>query len=72
MGTEIYLFGLAGRIDPERDPEFAGRLVEARHRLRETFQAEGMSDLVEPFDPQQFNDQSTHRRKPALRRAHLG
>ena len=59
MGTEIYLFGLAGRIDPERDPEFAGRLVEARHRLRQTFQAEGMSDLVEPFDPQQFNDQST-------------
>jgi putative ABC transport system ATP-binding protein len=59
MGTEIYLFGLAGRIDPERAPEFAGRLVEARRRLRETFQEEGMADLVEPFDPRQFNDQST-------------
>ncbi len=59
MGTEIYLFGLAGRIDPERDPDFAARLVEGRQRLRETFQAEGMGDLVEPFDPRQFNDQST-------------
>lgn len=59
MGNEIYLFGLAGRIDPERDPQLAEHLVEARRRLRETFQAEGMADLVEPFDPQQFNDQST-------------
>src|SRR6478735_1661897 len=59
MGPEIYLFGLAGRIDPERDPDFARRLVDARGRLRETFQAEGMADLVEPFDLRQFNDQST-------------
>ena len=28
-------------------------------RLRETFQANGMADLVEPFDPERYNDQAT-------------
>jgi putative ABC transport system ATP-binding protein len=59
MGEEIYLFGLAGKIDPERHPALAERLVEARRRLRETFQVAGMSELVEPFDPEKYNDQAT-------------
>jgi putative ABC transport system ATP-binding protein len=59
MGDTIYLFGLAGRIDPERHMALAERLVEARHRLRETFQSNGMSDLVEPFDPGRYNSQAT-------------
>ena len=59
MGEEIYLFGLAGRIDPERHSALAGRLVEARRRLRETFQSNGMTDLVDPFDPARYNSQAT-------------
>jgi putative ABC transport system ATP-binding protein len=59
MGDTIYLFGLAGRIDPERHPTLAERLVEARQRLRETFQTNGMADLVEPFDPVRYNTQAT-------------
>jgi putative ABC transport system ATP-binding protein len=59
MGNEIYLFGLAGRIDPERHSALADRVVEARRRLRETFQANGMADLVEPFDPSRYNNQAT-------------
>ncbi|WP_229426487.1 ABC transporter transmembrane domain-containing protein [Microvirga alba] len=59
MGNEIYLFGLAGWIDPERYPHVAERIVEARRRLRETFQASGMADLVVPFDPDRYNDQAT-------------
>jgi putative ABC transport system ATP-binding protein len=59
MGEEIYLFGLAGRIDPERHSALAERLVEARRRLRETFQANGMADLVDPFDPSRYNSQAT-------------
>jgi putative ABC transport system ATP-binding protein len=59
MGNETYLFGLAGRIDPEKDPELAERVVEARQRLYETFQSSGMADLVEPFDPERYNDQAT-------------
>ncbi len=59
MGEEIYLFGLAGRIDPERHSALAERLVEARRRLRETFQSNGMTDLVDPFDPARYNSQAT-------------
>jgi putative ABC transport system ATP-binding protein len=59
MGDTIYLFGLAGRINPERHPTLAERLVEARQRLRETFQTNGMADLVEPFDPGRYNTQAT-------------
>ncbi|WP_449871021.1 ABC transporter transmembrane domain-containing protein [Microvirga lenta] len=59
MGNEMYLFGLAGRLDPEKDPDLAGRFVEARRRLHETFQASGMEGLVEPFDADRYNDQAT-------------
>jgi putative ABC transport system ATP-binding protein len=59
MGDTIYLFGLAGRIDPERHTALAERVVEARHRLRETFRSNGMADLVEPFDPERYNSQAT-------------
>jgi len=59
MGDTIYLFGLGGRIDPERDQDLAERVVEARRRLRETFQTNGMADLVEPFDPTRYNSQAT-------------
>lgn len=59
MGNEIYLFGLAGRIDPDRHPDIAACVVDARRRLRETFQASGMADLVEPFDAERYNDQAT-------------
>ncbi|QFU15952.1 ABC transporter transmembrane domain-containing protein [Microvirga thermotolerans] len=59
MGGEIYLFGLAGRIVPDQDPDLAARIVEARRRLRETFQADGMKGLVDPFDPDRYNDQTT-------------
>ncbi|WP_262296329.1 ABC transporter ATP-binding protein/permease [Microvirga sesbaniae] len=59
MGDTVYLFGLAGRIDPERHMALAERVVEARRRLRETFLSNGMADLVEPFDPDRYNSQAT-------------
>ncbi|HEY8382825.1 MAG TPA: ABC transporter ATP-binding protein/permease [Microvirga sp.] len=59
MQDDMYRFGLVGMVDPDRDPDLAERIVEARVRLRETFQASGMADLVEPFDPERYNDQAT-------------
>lgn len=59
MGEAIYLFGLAGRIDPEQHVALAERLVEARCRLRENFQSDGMSELVEPFDAGRYSDQAS-------------
>lgn len=59
MSEAIYLFGLAGWIDPERYPALAERIVEARSRLRENFRSNGMAGLVEPFDIDRYNDQAT-------------
>jgi putative ABC transport system ATP-binding protein len=59
MRDDVYRFGLSGMFDPDRYPSFAERVVEARMRLREILEAEGMSDLVEPFDPENFNEQAT-------------
>src|SRR4051794_28394967 len=43
LEDDIYRFGLSGRVDPEKHPDLAEKLVEARVRLRETFQASGMA-----------------------------
>ncbi|MGO4704574.1 ABC transporter transmembrane domain-containing protein [Microvirga sp. 2MCAF38] len=59
MQNDLYRFGLVGRVDPDRYPGMAERIVEARRRLRATFQSNGMADLVEPFDIHRYNDQAT-------------
>jgi putative ABC transport system ATP-binding protein len=38
-------------IDPERNPDLARDIVEARNRLRAKLEEEGVADLIEPFDP---------------------
>ena len=59
LEQDVYRFGLAGTIDPARQPQLAERVIEGRSRLRERLAAEGMADLVEPFDPQRYNAQAT-------------
>jgi putative ABC transport system ATP-binding protein len=61
MGLEedMYRFGLSGTVDPDRYPDLAGRLIEARGLLREKLQAGGMAELVEPFDAERYNIQAT-------------
>jgi putative ABC transport system ATP-binding protein len=61
MGLEedLYRFGLSGTVDPERYPDLAGRVIEARTLLREKLEEAGRADLVEPFDPERYNGQAT-------------
>ncbi len=59
MQEDIYRFGLSGMVDPAKHPNLAEQIVEARARLRETFRAAGMADLVEPFDAERYNSQAT-------------
>ncbi|NNC00700.1 ABC transporter ATP-binding protein, partial [Corallococcus exiguus] len=59
MQNDLYRFGLAGRVDPERYPDLVETTVEARHRLRDVFHSNGNADLVEPFDIRRYNDQAT-------------
>ena len=59
FGEDLYRFGLSGRVDPARQPELAAQIIEARTGLRQKLEAGGMADLVEPFDPERYNDQAT-------------
>ncbi len=49
LDDDIYLLGLRGRIDPERQPDIAERLVAARHVLAERLAKSEQAGLVERF-----------------------
>lgn len=59
LDQDVYLFGLRGRLDPERQPDVATRIVEARHVLAERLAENGLANLVERFDPDRYNANST-------------
>ena len=59
LRDDLYRFGLTGTIDRERHPELAETLVQARERLHRRLEEEGMSALVEFFDPASYNVQAT-------------
>jgi putative ABC transport system ATP-binding protein len=58
LEEDVHLFGLRGRLDPERQPEAAQRLLEARRVLAERLAANGLAHLVERFDPDRYNANS--------------
>src|SRR3984957_8679960 len=52
---DVYGFGLRGRVDPAANPELAARLLEARKALSQRLERDGITNLVETYDPQRFN-----------------
>jgi putative ABC transport system ATP-binding protein len=59
MEDEVYHLGLVGTIDPERDPELARRVLEARATLLRRLADSDLGRLVEPFDPNGYNNNAT-------------
>ena len=55
---DVLSFGLNRRVTDVGE-DAAGHFVAARAILREKLDAGGMTHLVEPFDPERFNSQST-------------
>ena len=56
LEESVYRFGLNGTVDPIVRPDLAGRILEARERLRERLEKdEKLSRLVEPFDEDSYN-----------------
>ncbi|HEX2151099.1 MAG TPA: ABC transporter ATP-binding protein/permease [Stellaceae bacterium] len=53
--TAVYNFGLRSRIDAAADPELTARLLEVRRALRDRLAADGLTNLVETFDPERYN-----------------
>ncbi len=56
--NEIVSFGLARGL-PAPDEDVERRLVKARGMLRDKLADENMTQLVEPFDPERYNSQSS-------------
>ena len=71
MGTEIYLFGLAGRVDPERDPDLADRIVEARAPAARDLPVERHGRSRRAVRSGALQRSVDDRREPAVRRADL-
>jgi putative ABC transport system ATP-binding protein len=53
--TDVYNFGLRSRFDAGADPELTARLLQARCALRQRLAADGITNLVETFDPERYN-----------------
>ena len=53
--SDVYSLGLRWRLDPEAEPETAGRLLEARKALARRLVEDGIANLVETYDPGRFN-----------------
>jgi energy-coupling factor transporter ATP-binding protein EcfA2 len=59
LDDDVYLLGLRGRVDPEAAPDIAQRIVEARHVLANRLADSGQSHLVERFDADRYNVNSS-------------
>ncbi|GJD33960.1 ABC transporter ATP-binding protein [Methylobacterium aerolatum] len=55
----VYARGLEGRLDPRTDSDLAAAVVAARRGMQAALQAEGAGRLVEPFDPERYNNQAS-------------
>jgi putative ABC transport system ATP-binding protein len=58
LDEDVHLLGLRGRLDLERQPAAAERILEARHLLAERLVAGSLEHLVERFDPDRYNTNS--------------
>jgi putative ABC transport system ATP-binding protein len=59
MDDDMYQLGLRGVIDPATRPELAAELLKARRALRERLARDDQSALIEPFDPDRYNDNAS-------------
>ncbi len=55
LEDDIYNFGLRGRINPKDQPDVAAGIVKARHVLAERLATRELEHLVERFDPDRYN-----------------
>lgn len=56
---DVYQIGMRGTIDPERHPEVAARVLEARRAFRSRLSDGALADLVESWDPARYNSNAT-------------
>ena len=55
MADDVYHMGLRGSIDPERRPDLAENILQARWALRDRLREPELAELVEPFNHELYN-----------------
>ena len=55
IDEEIYQFGLQAFVDQSAEAGLAGRIMQARARLRDRLKDPAVARLVEPFDQERYN-----------------
>jgi ABC-type multidrug transport system fused ATPase/permease subunit len=55
----IHARGLAGTLDPAREPQLAAAIVESRRVVHAELAAEGLDRFVDPFDAGRYNHHAT-------------
>jgi putative ABC transport system ATP-binding protein len=58
LEEDVHFFGLRGRLDPDRQPDAAKRVLESRRVLADRLEGGGLAQLVERFDPDRYNTNS--------------
>ncbi|WP_339861764.1 ABC transporter transmembrane domain-containing protein [Thalassospira alkalitolerans] len=56
LDRDIYRIGLQRRINPKERPDLVEAVLAARPKLKEILAQRGLSDLVEPYDIDRYND----------------
>lgn len=59
LENDVRTFGLRGTLDPDAHPKLCEELIEARHTFRDRLAELGFDAFVEPFDPENYNNQAT-------------
>lgn len=59
LSQQIQDLGLRGTIDPGRNGELSEKIVAIRRAFHENAAELGVEGIVQPFDPERYNDQAT-------------
>src|SRR3546814_4058427 len=57
---DVFQLGMRGSVDPEAQPDMAQRVLEARRAFRVELTNGALADLVESWDPAQYNRSEEH------------
>ncbi len=70
LGPDLYAAGLGSPLARAPDPDTGARIVASRVRLRAALDEQGLSELVEPFNPDHFLENGTLLENILFGRAH--
>jgi ABC-type transport system involved in cytochrome bd biosynthesis fused ATPase/permease subunit len=59
LDSLVHARGLAGTVDPKRDPKLAGAIVDTRRAVHAALAADGLDRYVDPFDAGRYNHHAT-------------